>query len=124
MSAEVLKRENCHSNAAAYLHTFVRTQGEAGCGVDPFHICPYSCFSSNSLVICTLFIDFTLIFHFPHLRGSGSLLTTNSQLVDPANQYRRPVQAVGKRNKRCGISLKKENKSRNLFCTTRLSFVH
>jgi hypothetical protein len=23
MSAEVLKRENCHSNAAAYLHTFV-----------------------------------------------------------------------------------------------------
>jgi hypothetical protein len=65
--------------------TEVKFKDKDSCGVDHFRICPHSCFSSNALVICTLFIDFPLIFHFPHLRGSGSLLRTNGQLVDPVN---------------------------------------
>jgi hypothetical protein len=78
-----LKHENRKSIALEV--KFKDEDEDEGCGVDHFRICPHSCFSSNALVICTLFIDFPLIFHFPHLRGSGSLLRTNGQLVDPVN---------------------------------------
>jgi len=59
-------------------------------------------FSSNALVICTLFIDFSSYFSFSSPSRFWQPVEDQRPACGHGQPSRRPAQAIGKGTKRCG----------------------